>query len=80
MKNHSFCFNRIISNMFSQNCTLGVFITPSTMHVSSPSIDKYLGSSTFELFHTTFKFDEFGFLKSNLLIKHCHLNIYIFII
>jgi len=63
MKNHSFCFKSIISNMFSQKCVLETFIRPSTMRVLSPSIDKYLGLSTFVLFHTMFKSDEFGFLK-----------------
>jgi len=51
--------------MFSQNCTLEIFITPSTISVLSPSIDKYLGWFTLVLFHTTFESDEFGFLKSN---------------
>jgi len=69
MKNHSFCFNRIISNIFSQKWTLETFIRPSTMRVLSPSIDRYLGLSTFVLFHTTFESDEFGFLKSNVYEK-----------
>lgn len=63
MKNHSFCFNLIISNMFSQKCILESLIRPLTMCVLSPSIDKYLGLSTFVLSHTMFKSGEFGFLK-----------------
>jgi len=66
MKNYSFCFNRTISDIFSQNALLGLLINPSTIHVLSPSNDKYLGAFTLVRFHAILKFDEFGFLKTKL--------------
>lgn len=62
MKNYSFCFNLTISDMCFQNSNRVLFICPSTIHVSSPSNDKYLGLFALVLFHTTLKSDEFGFL------------------
>jgi len=49
--------------MFSQKRILELFNNPITMRVSSPSNDKYFGSSALVFLHSNFKSCELGFLK-----------------
>lgn len=55
--------NQVVSKISFQKFTLELYSNPSTIHVSSPSNDKYLGLLALVLFHSKFKSSEFGFLK-----------------